>query len=239
MNSFVFIIPMRNAHNTIEHTIKSLFAQTYESWRAIIIDDNSDDSSILISEAIINKYNNFYNTNKLQLIKNTNRLWEVENVFNALNMCDKSEIVCRLDADDWLTDNDGLTIINNVYDSTQCDVLWTMHRWNYTNQNISANLPDNVDPYKYAWVSSHLKTWRADLSFKVNPQNYFINNEFVKRAGDQAIYLPVLKLATRKIFLPLTLYHYSINITQDTFTSADAKFQKFEADYIRNRGFIY
>lgn len=239
MNRFAFIIPMRNAHRTVSQTLRSLIAQTCPTWRAIIIDDASEPDSVALSERTIMDANAFIGDSRITLLKNDRRMWEVANVITGLKMCEDDEIVCRLDADDWLTDSDALSIISSCYDSMRCDALWTMHRWNFTPTNISAAMPDDADPYVHPWVSSHLKTWRAELSHRVNHANYVGDDgEPFKRAGDQAIFLPVLKLARRRAFLPLVTYHYSIDMAPSTFTSDDAKFQRSEAELIRKRGFI-
>lgn len=239
MNRFAFIIPMRNAHRTVGQTLRSLIAQTYPTWRAIIVDDASTPDSIALSERTIADANAFIGDDRLTLLRNEQRMWEVANVIAGIKMCDGDEIVCRLDADDWLTDSDALSIISSCYDSLRCDALWTMHRWNFTSTNISAAMPDGADPYNHPWVSSHLKTWRAALSHNVNPANYINDDgEPFKRAGDQAIFLPVLKLARRRAFLPLVTYHYSIDMSPSTFASDDARFQRSEAEFIRKRGFI-
>lgn len=239
MNKFVFIIPMRNAHTTIGQTLRSLAVQTYDHWRAIIIDDASDSDSYAAATAEIARLACFIGGDRITLLSNDARMWEVANVLTGISMCDRNDIVCRLDADDWLTDSDALSIISACYDTHHCDALWTKHRWNFTSMNISAEMPADADPYTHPWVSSHLKTWRAGLSHSVNPANYVDDSgNMFRRAGDQAIYLPILKLARRRLFLPMVMYHYSINMVPSTFSSEDARFQRSEADLIRSRGFI-
>jgi glycosyltransferase involved in cell wall biosynthesis len=239
MNKFVFITPMRNAHATLEQMLLSVIAQSYQDWRVILVDDASDVSSQEKTKQIVTKCNAFLQKEKITLITRESRSWETANVLCALNLCAENEIACRLDADDWLTDNDVLSIIDNVYATQHCDALWTKHRWGFTTYNISDVLPEHTNPYLHAWVSSHLKTWRVALSQGVNDLNYRnANNEYVKRAGDQAIYLPVLYKAHRKLFLPLCAYHYTIDMRSETFTSDDAKFQKAEAEFLRARGYV-
>lgn len=239
MRKFAFIIPMRNAHKTLEQTLRSLIAQSHSRWRAIIIDDASDSLSVETSKALVNKTNEFLNDERVLLVQSDVRRWETENVYVGLQLCTDDEIACRLDADDWLTDADALSIISDVYDKTGCDALWTQHRWNCTHVGISAAMAPSADPYTHKWVSSHMKTWDVKLSRGVNVANYKNQHgEWVRRAGDQAIYLPVLKRARARMFLPLVTYHYSIDIRPETFASEDAKLQKAEADFIRARGYV-
>ena len=110
----------------------------------------------------------------------------------------------------------------------------------FSHQNISGPLPKDADPYKHPWVSSHLKTFRKFLIEGVKDENFRNQDgDYFKRIGDQAIYLPVLhRSAGNWHFEPFVAYHYTIDMSPKTFQSDDAKFQKSEAEFLRERGFI-
>lgn len=177
---------------------------------------------------------------RVTFTRNATKKWEVLNVLTGIKECEDDDIICRIDADDYLTDLDALAILNEAYKQTGCDVLWTMHRWGLSDFNISAQLPDNAEPYKHPWVSSHLKTFRKKLINGVSINNFKnMDGKLVQRAGDQAIYLPVLHRAKKRLFLPRVMYHYTIDVEKPgLFTCDDSKFQKAEADFIRQRGFV-
>jgi hypothetical protein len=138
-----------------------------------------------------------------------------------------------------LTDLDALAIINHAYEQTGCDLLWTAHRWGFSDKNISGPLPEGADPYRHPWVTSHMKTFRKCLLDDVDDVNYRgPDGEYIKRAGDQAIYLPALFRAKRRTFLPRVMYHYTIDDRPETYQTDDARFQKSEADFLRSRGFV-
>jgi glycosyltransferase involved in cell wall biosynthesis len=237
-NRFVFIMPAFNAESTISRSILSVWMQTHANWKIIVLDDMSTDKTM---ETVLNvKKMIGANDDKIQLIVNDNKKWEVGNIVEGLNHCDSKDIVCRLDGDDWLCDTDALTIINYKYNQLGCNALWTSHRWSFSNQNISSNLPKNADPYEHPWVSSHLKTFKKELIESV-PDNNFRgpDGNYFKRIGDQALYLPVLhQSAGNWHYEPIVAYHYTIDMNPKTFQSDDAKFQKSEAEFLRNRGFL-
>lgn len=246
-NRFVFVCPMYNASLTLPRMMFSLLGQSYENWRVILIDDCSEQDHRDVYNEFLAKVWLFLKTeerdgfDQLTLIDNDVKKWEVANVLKGISMCEDNDIVCRLDVDDWLTDLDALTIINTVYEQYRCEVLWTAHRWGFTDKNISGPLPDNVDPYMgYPWVSSHLKTFRRYLLRDVPYENFTnMNGELVRRAGDQAIFLPCLYRAKKRIFLPRVMYHYTIDEQNGkVYQTDDAQFQKAEADYIRKRGYV-
>ena len=62
------IMPSYNSDQFIEETIKSIFAQTYENWELILVDDCSTDNSIAYIEPIVatDKRINF-----IKLVKNS------------------------------------------------------------------------------------------------------------------------------------------------------------------------
>jgi hypothetical protein len=100
-------------------------------------------------------------------------------------------------------------------------------------------MKEGADPYKHPWVSSHLKTFRKKLLNSVKDENYRgEDGQYIKRAGDQAVYLPALKNTDKRAFLPRVMYHYTIDDSPETYQTKDAVFQKDEAEFLRRRGYI-
>lgn len=236
-NRFTFIIPCYNAKDTIVQMMMSVIAQTHNKWKMIIRDDMSTDGTPDLITAFARHMGV---SEKISLTVNTEKMWEVRNIVESLKECEKDDIVCRLDGDDWLCDLDALSIINYRYASLNVDTLWTAHRWSFSDHNISAPLPKNVDPYKHPWVSSHLKTFRKSLIENVSDENFRgSDGEYFKRIGDQALYLPVLhNSAGNWHYDPLVAYHYTIDMAAETFQTEDAKFQKSEGEFLRSRGYL-
>lgn len=242
-NNFVFIAPMFNASNTLSQLLHSICGQSYENWKVVLIDDVSSqdhrEKSIQICDEFKKMLNGKY-SDRIVNVWNTEKKWEVANVLHGISMCNDDDIVCRIDADDWLTDADSLAIINFAYEQTACDILWTAHRWGFSDKNISGPMPVDANPYTYPWVSSHLKTFRKSLLNNVKDENYRgEDGNYIRRAGDQAIYLPALYHAKKRIFLPRVMYHYTINDVPETYQTDDAHFQRDEAVFLRNRGYIH
>lgn len=240
-NKFVFICPTYNASKTCRQTILSIAAQSYENWRVILVNDMSTDDT---EEKAKGLFEALGLSEKLTFVQNTEKKWEIENMLTGLSMCDDSDIVCRLDMDDFLIDNNILEIINMAYQNTpELDVVWTNQRWfddkRLTNMNISAALPPGADPYKHPWVSSHFKTFRKGLLTGVNDANYRgADGKYFKRIGDQTFMLPALHNARKWLHIPIAAYAYRCNLDPETFQTDDAKFQAAEAQFLRERGFV-
>lgn len=239
-NRFVFVAPMYNASAYVGRMLHSICGQSYENWKLILVDDVSSPEERISEENIITKFQHLYGMGgKIDVIWNDEKKWEVANVLKGISMCEDDDIVCRIDADDWLTDLDALAIIDSAYSRQECDILWTAHRWSFSDKNISQAMPNDVDPYAYPWVSSHLKTFKKSLLNDVNDENFRgFDGEYIRRAGDQAIYLPALWKAKKRLFIPRVMYHYTINDVPETYQTDDAHFQRDEAQFLRSRGFV-
>jgi len=241
-NKFVFISPMFNASDTLPRMLHSICGQSHDNWKIILIDDVSSKEHREKSEKICNFFKLLLNgkySDCIINIWNTEKKWEVANVLRGISLCDDDDIVCRIDADDWLTELDSLAIIDSVYQQVNCDILWTAHRWGFSDKNISGPMSQEADPYKHPWVSSHLKTFRKKLLNEVRDENYRgEDGNYIKRAGDQAIYLPALHNSKKRVFLPRVMYHYTINDIPETYQTNDAIFQRDEAVFLRNRGYV-
>jgi len=260
-NRFVFVAPAYNAEKTVERMLMSIFLQTYDNWLVLIRDDmstNNDTIRIIQDVCIRNKVplrvretvglsemNDIFppldQNRKVIVDANHEKFWEVKNVLAMINdpVVKETDIICRIDSDDFLCDICALQDINQVYNQTLCDALWTKHRWGDSLYNISGPMPDDADPYKHPWVSSHLKTFRKHLITGVDDENFRgEDGEYIKRTGDQAIYLPVLALAKKRVFFPKLTYYYTIDMSPETFQTEDAKFQRGEGEFLRRRGFV-
>lgn len=242
-NKFVFVIPYFNAASDISKTIHSMMSQSYGDWRAILIDDmSSDDGPNLVSQICESSVHR----DKFTLVKNTEKHGEVRNTLKSIESIEDDEIVCRLDGGDWLTENDLLWMLNQVYSDPSCAVAWTAHRWGYTPQNISGpiKLTPGQTVYQHPWVSSHLKTFRCKQLKKVPYQNFLSpEGDHIMIACDQAIFLPMMHLSLLEKkqlnFLPTVAYHYNIDLSnKNLFTSERAINQKHSAEMIRARGFL-
>lgn len=243
-NRFVFVVPMFDASATFARMLHSVYGQSHENWRLIVVDDMSaSEQWNACLRTAVSMYEASFGlasaNDRLVMLHNTEKRWEVANVLRGLELCDPGDIVCRLDADDWLTDLDALAVIDSAYRETGCDALWTAHRWGFSDKNISGPLPEGADPYTHPWVMSHLKTWRKRLSDGVPDQNYRgPDGGYIRRAGDQAVYLPVLRRAQKRVFLPRVMYHYTITDRPETYQTDDARFQRDEALFLRQRGYV-
>ena len=240
---FVFLIPAFNCEKEIKQTLMSIFAQSYDNWRIILIDDVSTDNTAEIAKNLIDLLGY---SERASLVRREEKYGEVRNTVTEVKFIADREVVVRLDGGDWLTDNDTLYFLNLVYKEYKPVVCWTAHRWSYSGGCISDKL--DLQPgqtiYDYPWVSSHLKTFRASALKKVNPKNFYDDDgNWIMIACDQAVFLPMMHLAIKEnlplVFLPLVCYHYNIDLEKpDLFTEDRSIRQRVSAEWIRERGYV-
>lgn len=92
------ILPVYNAENYLDFTIKSVISQTYQNWDLIIVDDGSSDNSLNISKNFAKKDERIrviYDGVNKKLPYRLNQLIDLSN----------GEFIARMDADDIMHPN--------------------------------------------------------------------------------------------------------------------------------------
>ena len=108
-NQFVFVTPAYNCREEIRQTLFSMFAQSYDNWRAVIIDDVSDDGT---GEVVLDLAKKHGYEDRITVKVREEKHGETKNTLTELKEIEDREIVCRVDGGDWITENDSLFIIN-------------------------------------------------------------------------------------------------------------------------------
>lgn len=241
MNNIVVITPAFNCSQKIERTLYSIAGQTYHNWRMIVIDDMSNDNTL-------QKVKNFSERNnleeKIKVISRQEKFGETRNTFDIVNSLDENDIVVRVDAGDFITDLGCFEYINALYNQYDPAVLWTAHRWAFTDNNISGPIDPKISVYEQPWSSSHLKTFRVKDFLGLNEKNFKDDlGNWIMIGCDQAVFLPMMERARRKgrrlIFFPRVMYHYDIDLDDpQLFTKKRSIDQKHSAEMTRARGYI-
>lgn len=238
---FNILTPVFNCEDSIKNTVYSVIGQTCEKWHWTVCDDLSTDDSINIIQSIMKKNNLLH---KLTIKKRVKKFGETRNTVEEVENFDDDSIVVRLDAGDWMTDLGCLEMIDSIYSAHSPAVLWTAHRWAFTDHNISGPLDPNISVYDQPWRSSHMKTFRAKNLKGINPANFKDENgDYIMIGCDQAVFLPMMERSRRAgqklIFFPRVMYHYNINLKDpELFTKPRSIEQKHSAEKTRARGFI-
>ena len=216
-NYFCFVISSYNNEKNITKNLLSLINQNYENWRAIYINDNSNDKT----EEMFLRIMNIYDVEeKFTYIKNDTQMKQAHNKYYAYQKIKDFEICCILDGDDWLINNDALTILNNHYQKTNSLIVCSNYKRITNDKEVNNNYYDYSSEIKKSasyrksnkWFFNHLKTGYGFL-FKSIPKDYFqFNGEWLDRCTDWAEMFSAAEFAKEKVLLLKDyLYGYNYN----------------------------
>jgi glycosyltransferase involved in cell wall biosynthesis len=210
-------------------------SQTDPRWHHIIVDDISTDGTW----AEINK--NISNDERFTQIRNTEKKFALKNIIDACNSIEDPEAVIGvIDGDDSLCNINTVRLILDEYEKGN-DVVWTGHRWDINNINISREMPRTVNPYQWPWSASHFRTFRLSLLSKINEKNFKdMEGCWFKRGYDQALLLPLLALTHNRKYIDEICYLYNIDSASIPSSERDwcEATQIATVNLVRSRGFI-
>lgn len=262
-----FVIPCYNAGPNLRALFKSLKEQTDNDWCVHIVDDMSTDETREVENEISKEIYpqgcedpdlytlkmppsavNKYGIPRLPLSGNFNRerKYALRNIVESVTgegrvscYVEPSDIVAVIDGDDQLCNSRTVELLHRAYDDPEVDVAWTAHRWDINGMNISREMPQGVNPYQYPWCSSHLKTFRASLLRSIPTVNFKDHRgEWFQRGYDQALMLPLIFKARKRLYIPDVCYQYNIkSCSVDDRDWAEMK-QLRTVNMVRARGFI-
>jgi len=241
MNKVYFITPTYNASYHLEDLYESLLEQTNENWKWFILNDMSNDDTLEIAQKIENKDK----LKRVSVIAWTEKKFALKGICDCLSTFKETEypddsIIAIVDGDDALCNENTVNLILSEYEKNpNLDSLWTAHSWDINGMNISKELPDNINPYQYPWVSSHLKTFKLGVFKKIKNKNFQdLDGNWFERGYDQALYLPILHLSKERKFLNEICYLYRINSNSLKIRQWKEKSQMDTIRLVRSRGLI-
>ena len=238
--SIVFISPTYNASFHLSELYESLREQSNKNWSWVILNDMSNDDTLEIA-------NNIAKSDELKRVTIVNHIekkFALKGIVDYLQSNYTSKhadtIVAIVDGDDALCNENTVDLVLKEYnDNQELEVLWTAHSWDINGMNISQDMPANINPYQYPWVSSHLKTFKLGVLQMISNENFKdLDSNWFERGYDQAIYLPLLHLAKSRKFLNEICYLYRINSNSLKVRDWKEKSQMDTIRLVRSRGYI-
>jgi len=238
--SIVFISPTYNASFHLSELYESLREQSNKNWSWVILNDMSSDETLEIA-------NNIAKSDELKRVTIVNH---IEKKFALKGIVDYLQsnytpthtdtIVAIVDGDDALCNENTVDLVLKEYnDNKTLEALWTAHSWDINGMNISRDMPGNINPYQYPWVSSHLKTFKLGFFQMISNKNFKdLDGNWFERGYDQAIYLPLLHLAKSRKFLNEICYLYRINSNSLKVRDWKEKSQMDTIRLVRARGYV-
>ena len=236
MTKVVFISPCFNASENLETLISSVISQKDSRWEHVLIDDISTDDTASNLLRLTKKDDRF------TVIKNKEKKYALKNIIQVARKYqnEKDVIIATIDGDDSLCNDNTVGMLISEYEKGS-DVVWTAHRWDINNMNISRAMPEGVNPYQWPWCTSHLRTFRASLLSSIDDKNFkHVSGKWFERGYDQALMLPLLSLTKNRKYIDEVCYLYNIDsssIPEDKRNWSEME-QISTINMVRARGFL-
>lgn len=210
-NKFVVITPTYNTAPYIEQCINSVLDQDYDNIDYLVVDDCSTDGTTDIVRRVHEERGGFrvqYNPKRTES--------PLGNFVLGIQLSpgDREDIFVTVDGDDWLSCNDAISYLNEVY---QNDRVWMTY-----GQFVSASgkIKDYCKPIgdiaKYRtgrfWVTSHVRTIKRKLWDRVNDADLRDKDgKYYVYCPETAYMYPAIEMAGFKHikFIDKVLYVYN------------------------------
>lgn len=200
----VAICSYKNAEWAVKN-LDSLFAQDYQNFRVIYVDDCSPDDTAAIVRAYCDEHNLH---DRITIIANQTRCRKMHNIYKAYHSCHDDEIVVQLDGDDWFADNQALSYLNGIYQDNDVWITYGSYQDYPSGQRgYARDAPDWVWDKRlfrhWQWVYMPTRTFRAWLFKQVRLQDFItgcvprFKSKFYPSSNDTAMMYPMLEMAGR------------------------------------------
>jgi len=235
---FVIVSTSYNNAQWYERNLGSVYAQDYENYSVVYVDDASPDGTGKLVAEYIEKKKQEHRTT---LIVNEKNQGACSNWYNVVNNLPPEVIIVALDGDDWLSNKSVLSLLNKVYNKYNVLVtygsfqMYPFHGLDKICEPLPYDIMKNNKFREYKWVTSHLRTFKAGLYQRIKKEDLFYDGTFLKMASDQAFMYPILEMAgMRSIFIPDILHVYNC-ATPLNEHKVNAEYQTMIAEYIHSK----
>lgn len=208
--AFVFLVHAHNQAAWCERSLHSIFAQEYEGFRLIFVDDGSVDGTLEKAQQFIVENQQEH---RALIIQNEKPLGLVASIYRMIDSCQEGEILIPLEAKDWLAHPQVLSRLNSIYQNP--DVWCT---WGQTIQYPSYEIldppdwsPEQVEKKGFESLDLHgCHSFYAAVFKHIQLQDLFQDGAIAK--SKKSYLIPLLELAggrVRSLFEPLAFENRS------------------------------
>lgn len=193
---FVVVIIGRNNGANVEPTLRSVFAQSYDNFRIVYIDDASTDGTFDFVRDLVYDSNHM---GRVTLVKNEERLGKVNNLYRAIQTCADEEIVVLLGGEDRLSHEWVLQRLNQYYADPDLWLTYGQYR-EYPSLALGKSGPflKEVGFRMNPFPASHFQTFYASLFKKIRSTDLFRAPD-----NDLAYMVPMLEMGAEHFqFIP-------------------------------------
>jgi len=199
---YKIIVPFYNAGPWIGKCVDSIKRQRYDNFECVLIDDMSDDSSLVAARTVINGDPRF------RIITNKEKHYALENIAMGIETSNKindEDVIIVLDGDDWFISSLSLSKLNEEYANKDCWMTYgsyMFHPWAVRGPEPSEYPKEVIEKNSFRgdqWRASHLRTFKYKLWKNIDHKDLKDSGgKYYTMAYDQALMLPMLEMAGHK-----------------------------------------
>ena len=212
MQHFTIVIPAYNVEQWAKRNIVSVITQEYENFEVVYVNDcSTDKTGDVVSETLAH----FDNPENFTYIENLENRKALRNIYDAVSRSKDNTVIITLDGDDWLVNSHALSLLNDVYSSSD---TWITAGSYIDNSNGMVSSPNIHNGFwdenirRHVWTISHLRTFRKELFMNINKQDMMDNDDnFYKFTFDQAMMFPMVEMAGPEHFCAVNEVLYIYN----------------------------
>ena len=214
-NHFKVIVPFYNVEKWIKVCIRSIKAQDYKDFQCVLLDDMSTDSTAKIVREEIG------NDPRFTFVEVQEKAFALKNIYDGIALSNPApeDVIVTLDGDDWLSRRDVLTVLNQVYSTSDCRMTYGSYAEYPSGKKgkFAKKIPEEWIAHKQLrvapWQASHLRTFKYDLWNRIDVKDLQdASGTFYRMAWDLAFMFPMLEMAGQSsvhIGDPLYVYNMS------------------------------
>ncbi|MEX0940252.1 MAG: glycosyltransferase family A protein [Candidatus Babeliales bacterium] len=204
----------------IEKCFDNIFAQDYQNFNILCVDDGSTDGTADVVERY-RKKNNL--ENKITLIRNNQQQLKLYNLYNAYHSVPDNHIIVQHDGDDWFPDGkrDIFKKLNKKYIEEQVWFVYSEYQFldgtiiKSKRPSLEAMNSDNLRSH-IDFSFTHLRTFYAWLPKLVKLQDLLTDEiqgyigKFYPQCDEGALCFPMLEMAKHHVgFIPEVFYTFN------------------------------
>ena len=194
----VVFIPSYNNKEWYKLNLDSVFSQNYQNYSVIYVDDCSPDGTGDLVEQYIKEHSLEH---KCILIKNTERVLAMANIYKAVHLADDDAIMVNLDGDDWFSHDDALSMINAAYNDPDIWITYGNYRectedipiW-FT-KPVPQEVIDNNQLRQFRGHTAQPRTFYAWLFKQMKLQDLLYEGTFLPMSYDIGMMIPMFEMA--------------------------------------------
>lgn len=204
------IVPMYNSIKSIDKLIDSVEKQSYNNYELILVDDGSSDGTYDYVKNIAKK------NSKIIAYKKENSGPGDTRRFGFKKST--GDLLFFLDSDDWITRNDSLERINDIFVKNKIDILFFFRETICNDEQKEILSPIiNFQKNNIVLPISELKTYsiRGGLGTKIFKKSLMKEEFFISTSNFEDFYTTYKYLDSSVNFYVTDEIFYSINVNDD------------------------